>query len=1203
MSTVFGGVPRGSRVAMSVLGLILLVAMVPVFAQLPTGTILGTVKDTSDAVVPGATVTAQNVETGTSRVISTDGTGAYRLAALPVGHYDLRVERNGFKPTTQKGLVLDVGEEVVLNFTLDVGGTSQEVVVTGEAPLVNTTTASLGGLVSEEKIADLPLNGRNFLDLTLLQPGVSQDTVVIQLGGGSNGTIYSSNGAPIISNNFLLDGTPTQTVFGYNGASAVGTTLGVDGIREYRVITNAFSAEYGMNMGSQMTIVSKGGSNQFHGTAFEYVRNRVLDARNFFDTSQTNCINAGGSTATCKRSPQYQRNDFGGAFGGPIRKDKTFFWGVVEALRQVKGIPVTTHGIPAACVTNGTRTVAQGNPNGDYTVTAADCGLPTGSPSITVNAAIRPLLALYDPADSNYTQISHESVNYGQMRVDQNFSKDDSLFARYTIEDSNARLPGPGFGASVYGFKEFQTDETSRSQFITLSENHIFSPTFLNTARISFSRTNIPTSPVTNPSQTGQEVVGPDVSFLNGQPIGLIVIGSNGSGSSTFTTMGPDFAAPNYHLQNYWSLGDDIIYLKGRHALKFGFLGNRIQLITGETVWGRGRVNFLGGLPAFLNNQPSQELGAIPGGALRRHFRYETYGFYAQDDWRATSRLTLNLGLRYEFNTTVTESQGQQTTLLNPAAQVDVVGGPTWTNPLTTQPYLRNPSLKNFSPRIGFAYDLQGNGKTSIRSAFGLYYDVATVGTTTFGYVVGDPPYRSINAIFAPPAGSLTSWAPGFMSASPGPYQPPFHNPGATSTFQGFFPPSPINLPQHDIRQPYLMQWNLSIDRQLPGNVGLTVSYVGTRGVHLWGQGDANPCVPTAIVNGVPNWANTLGAPSPPQYPGGTPVACPSANLAFTSPHVCTVNVDNGAPLSIRSGRRNCNFGNDNAVQTRGHSWYDGLQVTMQKRLSHGLEFQSSYTYSKNLDTTQGRLFIDGEVPTPYTPIDFDKGGSDVNATHNWRFNTLYAFPTWGSQGFSAKLVNGWSVQNIVSVQSGYAFTVAVPGGVVLAQGRPAVDPSLNTINSINGAYERPDYVTSANIGDVTTCVAGALNLTPLGRQCNPNAVIYNSATVITGRPTQWYNPNMFTNPVPGYLGSVGRGILTGPGLFNWDFSVHKDTKLGFLGEAGNLQFRAEFFNVFNRANFVNNPPNGNAIVGKGAGGITVARDGRDVQLALKMSF
>jgi len=1172
----------GSKLCVVILGIVTalvpFLAAAPGFAQLPTGTILGTVRDTSGALVPGATVTAQNVETGTSRTVLTNETGAYRLAALPVGHYDLRVELTGFKSTTQRGLGLSVGDETVLNFSLEVGTTAQVVEVSSEAPVVNTTTASLGGLVNEQKLAELPLNGRNYLDLILLQPGITQNTVVIQLGGGAGGTIYSSNGAPIISNNFLLDGTPTQNVLGYNGASVVGTTLGLDGIREYKVITNAFSAEYGMNMGSQMTIVSKGGSNQFHGDVFEYLRNRVLDARNFFDNSYGQCLGSNPSNASsCRRSPPYQRNNFGGAFGGPIQKDKTFFWGVYEGLRQLKGNPVITKSIPAACVTNGTRTVAQGNPNGsNYTVTPADCGGLISSP-ITVNPAIRPLLALYDPADSNYTQLSRASVNYGQMRVDHNFGKGDSLFARYTIEDSDQLVPGPGFGASVYGFKEFQNTATSRSQFITLSENHIFSPTLLNTARISFSRTNPATDTAVNPSQTGQQVVGPDVSFANGLPVGLVVIGSNGTGNPNFTTMGPDFAAPNYHLQNYWSVSEDLFYTKGKHALKLCFLGNRIQIITGETVWNRGRVNFAGGLPAFLQNQPSQVFAAIPGGVERRHFTYETFGFYGQDDWRATSRLTLNLGLRYEFNTTVTESHGLQTSLRNPGAQVDVIGGPGWISPLVVEPYMRNPSLKNFSPRVGFAYDPTGKGQTAIRSAFGLYYDVATIGSTTFGYVVGDPPYRSTNVALPP------SWAPGFISANPGPYQAPFTNPGATSSFAGFSPNSPINITQHDIRQPYLMQWNLSVDQQLPGNVGLSVSYVGTRGLHLWGQGDVNPCIPTGIVDGIPNWANTQG-------PGGTPAACPSANLLFPTGHICTVMTLTGSTLRIPSGRANCNLRDDNSIQTTSRSWYDGLQVNVQKRLSHGIEFQSAYTYSSNLDTMQGRLSIDSEAYTPYVAHNFDKGRSVVNATHNWRFNMMYNFPARQSQDLVSKLVNGWSMQNIVSAQTGFAFSPAAPG-----------DVSLNATTNINSGYERPELVTSANLGDVKTCVGAGL--TPLGRQCNVNAVVYSPADVIIGDPNRWFNPNMFTTPIPGYLGNVGRGSLTGPGLLNWDFSLHKSTPLAFLGETGNLQFRAEFFDILNRANFINNPANGNGIVGPNAGRLTAARDGRDIQLALKVSF
>ena len=308
-----------------------------------TGTILGVVKDSSGGVVPQAKVTVINTDTTDSRTVTTEDDGSYRIPALRPGHYSVKVEKDGFKTVTQTSLVLDVTQELVVNSALEIGSAAQEVTVTGEAPVVNTTTSNLGGLVNDQQMADLPLNGRNYIDLSTLQPGVALYATNTKPGGGSNsGTWLSVNGAPIQSNNTTLDGAMLQNQYFAGTGTMSGNTLGVDGIKEYKVLSSVYDATYGMTMGSQFVMVSKGGTNQWHGGVFEYLRNSSLDARNFFDTAAS----SGG-----KRLPELRRNNFGGSFGGPIRKDKTFFYAVYEGLRQVTGLTINDIVPPAICHT------------------------------------------------------------------------------------------------------------------------------------------------------------------------------------------------------------------------------------------------------------------------------------------------------------------------------------------------------------------------------------------------------------------------------------------------------------------------------------------------------------------------------------------------------------------------------------------------------------------------------------------------------------------------------------------------------------------------------------------------------------------------------------------------------------------------------------------------------------------------------------
>ena len=493
-------------------------------AQLPTATILGVVKDSSGAVISGVAVTARNVDTGLARSTVAAADGSYRLSALPVGSYELRVEQPGFQTEVQRGLTLVVGQEALVNFILQVGQVQETVSVTAAAPLVNTTSGTLGGVVGEKTVADLPLNGRNYIDLTLLQPGITQNKNMSS-SQSTVGLWFSSNGAPLRSNNYMLDGAIIVGLSGTSSATADGNTLGAEGIREYRVLTNGIGAEYGMTMGGQVSIVSKSGTNNFHGSLFEYLRNSALDARNFFDYK---------SVASNRRLPAFTRNQFGASFGGPIKKDKTFFFGTYEGLRQRLGVTTVDTVIPVSAKVDG-----------------GVGGVPQISP------IIKPLLALYpDPnlPGNRFTFPFTQPVtdDFGQIRVDQTFSSNDMFFARYTISN--------GTETDTAGFPQFVQPRGSRNQYGTLSENHIFSPTLLNTARVSYSRT---ANSLISPSP----FVGPQYSFVAGLGMGPISI-------SGITGLGPNGTSRSVQNQNIFTWSDDVIYTRGSHSVKIGTLIN-----------------------------------------------------------------------------------------------------------------------------------------------------------------------------------------------------------------------------------------------------------------------------------------------------------------------------------------------------------------------------------------------------------------------------------------------------------------------------------------------------------------------------------------------------------------------------------------------------------------------------------------------------
>jgi Carboxypeptidase regulatory-like domain/TonB dependent receptor-like, beta-barrel len=1088
-----------------VVSLLVLLLVSVALAQLPTGTILGVVKDASGGVVPGAPVTARNVDTGQSRSAVTQADGSYRFNALPVGNYEVRVEAKGFQVAVRSGLTLTVAQEAVVNISLQVGAASQTVVVTTEAPLVNTTSGSLGGLVNEQKVADLPLNGRNYIDLALLQPGVNID-MNKPVG---EATWYSSNGAGVRSNYYLMDGTPTRNLYGTNPSSQVATALGVDGVKEFRLITNNMSAEYGMSMGSVMTVVSKSGTNSFHGDAYEYLRNSALDARNFFDVPPS---------VLGRRLPSFTQNQFGASFGGPIQKDKTFFYATYESLHQRLGTSLRPTTLDPGCFG------AAG-----ATITNTACPQLGSTSSVKISAVIAPLLALYPPA----TSLSDHSFpfafssplldNFGQGRVDHTFSANDTMFIRFTTDHANQT-----YYSQV--FPQFTDIPASHNDYATLGETHIFTASLLNTARFSWANTTLRTGGPT-------PFIGPQYSFVQGQPLGAI----NVSGLDQF---GPDTPIPISERQYIWTWSDDVFYTRGRHSLKFGTLINRItQEPHGGTPGLRGSLTFPN-VASFLQGLPAAEAALTPGGSFYRDYRNETYGFYVQDDWRTTSRLTLNLGLRYEFNTVPRELHGLESSIRNPYTGVTPIVGP----------LMVNNSLHNFSPRVGFAWDVFGNGKMAVRGGFSLLYDISNLGAGLITVPLGQPPF----------AFSSTDNSPGPLDAIP------LDCPSQTSGLPLCFSPAnagkTLQMMDYNFQQPSMKQFNLTVERQLPWNMALTVAYGGSLGQHIVTSGhQGNPVVP----GGVPD-AN------------GNCVARPAGQaLNLTSM------VDGSATACWLKGDPRVNPAwSSIAYRTAdGSSWYNSLQVTLNKQLSKGLQFQSSYTWSKSIDELQNQLgtdqtFTEAASRTDAFHTTTDRGPSIFDSGQNWHFNALYHFPSPQASGFTGKMLGGWWLAGIETIQTGYPFTSCVSSNVsrsVIARG---------------GCADRPDFVTSANLA-----AAQALD---------PNAVVYNASTVIIGNPQLWFNPHMFTAAHPGFLGDVGRNLLRGPGFSNLDFTVAKDTRLGFLGESGNLEFRAEFFNIMNHANFQfgnNGGGTGILVDASSAGVLKDAFPAREIQFALKLIF
>ncbi len=769
--------------AASFLALLLIhsVAMhVDVQAQVAGGAITGTVVDSSGRVIPNASVSITNLATGINRTLTTNENGLYIAPNLLPASYELTFTAPGFKTDVRTGIELTVGATVSLNMTMQVGGSKEIVQVQTEAPDVQLATSDIGAVVNATTVRELPLNGRSWTDLATLQPGVNRILTQPDFSAGTDrgnrgfGQQLTISGARPQQNNYRLDGVSLNDYANGAPGSVLGGSLGVDAIQEFSVLTSNYSAEYGKTSGGVVNAITRSGTNQIHGSGYEFVRNSALDTRNYFDDPT-------------QSTPPYRRNQFGGAVGGPIFKNRTFFFADYEANRSSKGIS-TLVTVPSAAARNGN--LVGGNVTVDPAAAAYLTFYPVPLPQNTSG----------DLGTFTFTAQQVVNENFLTGRVDHRFSDKDSLFGSYMFDRTPYSSPD--------GLDNVEFNTLTSRQFLSIEETHIFSPSFANSIRIGGNHeavNNNQSLKAINPDAARTDLGVGGTAFA-GRAASQVLM----SGGVTDFTGGVGGSPTYFYHWNSIQLYDDAFITRRTHSVRFGFAFERMMLNAVADTDPNGIWRF-GSLSDFLTNNPSKFQGGIASTLSPRNLRQNIFAAYLQDDWHLRPNLTLNLGLRYEMSTVPTETNGKIANLRNLADQLPVCGRiPSNGGCSGTGSFFNNPTTKNFEPRVGFAWDPFSNGKTAVRGGIGLF-DVLPL------------PYQFV---------LLTTQAAPFFSytAINSPGQGMFYN------FQGqnmTFPANTLRSTyvQHPKRD-YVIQWNLNVQQQLTPTLAAMVAYVGSRGVH-----------------------------------------------------------------------------------------------------------------------------------------------------------------------------------------------------------------------------------------------------------------------------------------------------------------------------------------------------------------------------------
>jgi outer membrane receptor protein involved in Fe transport len=1033
-------------------------------AQRDTGTISGQVADPNGGLIPNANVTLTDARTGVVRNAASNHEGFYIIPLVPAGLYELVVEVAGFRKYQTRDIRLEVNQNLTVPVQLQVGEVSESITVASAVPPIDTLSSSVKEVVDTKRIEEIPLNGRNVLQLQQLIPGALYTGSGDQFG---NTPAFQVNGATSFSNTYTLDGGEHTDSF-FNSAI---TFPNPDAIQEFSIQTSTYSAEYGRNRGATINAVTRSGTNQFHGTLFEFVRNNVFDARDFF----------------AAEAPPFKRNQFGATLGGPIKRNKMFFFFGWESTRE-RGAPSTaTYFSPSAAMRSG-------DFSGQKQIIDPLTNAPFPGNVIPQNRLSAPalnFLSTYVPEPNlpgnAYSAARVSTFNRDQYvgRYDHELGSKDRLFGRY-MWNKDTSLVNRG------SFTDWFQDQSFWRQGLTVGETHTFSPTVLNSFTFAFNRVahlidiiphfswqalgaNVPET-VQNQKGWGEVHVNGYFDAVNGVPWDV--------------------------KRNTFNIDDTATWVRGPHTLKFGAQISRYETHQLFEWFSAGAMTFTGQYTGdaaadfLLGNIANLRQGSPGGDDLLQNL----WGFFIADDYKVSRRLTLNLGLRYEpylgfieeNNKGVAFRPGQQSTLYPTAPAGMLFIGDAGVNS-----HFFPGDWNNLAPRVGFAWDVFGDQRVAVRGGYGIFYDaIAGIRLNRFPY---NQPFMLDLTLFDLPL------ADPYRGNAPFPYTPAT-TPEQRKNFN-FITPSNVTSMNENMVTPYTQQWNLTIETQLLSSLTLSTGYVGSKSSKLYGSRNINPAI---YAPGASN-SNIQQRRIYPQY--------------------ALVEDDH----------------------TNGYSQYHSLQVVLKKRYSRGLTFDSAYTFSKNTGYTGSQGEGGSGTRDPFNWV-LDKGIMPNDVTHVLSGSVVYEIPSPSQSTFARYTIGGWQATSIVQIQSGMPFTV-----------RSGANRSFNGQGLETADLVGDPYLTSGSRGD---------------------------------KVANWFNTGAFTTNAPGTVGNVGINTMRGPGLWTVDFGLYKNLP---IQETKQLQFRAEFFNIFNNPNFGN--PNSTANNANFGRILSTTTTPRVIELGMKLRF